>query len=49
MKVYPGIAVGWSGGENNIETLREELRMARTCMPGGFTVFCWGRDTKGRI
>jgi len=48
-KVYPGLAVGWSGGENNARTLKEELRMARAYLPGGFTIFYWGRDTKGRI
>ena len=48
-KIYPGLAIGWSGGENKSKVLKEQIEMVRTYEPGGFVVFYWSRDTAGRI
>ena len=48
-KIYPGLAISWSGGENKAKALREQIGMARAYAPGGFVVFYWSKDTAGRI
>ena len=48
-KIYPGLAISWSRGENKAKDLREQIGMARAYAPGGFVIFYWSKDTAGRI
>lgn len=48
-KIYPGLAISWSRGENKAKDLKEQIGMARAYAPGGFVIFYWSKDTAGRI
>ena len=48
-KIYPTVAVSWSRGEYNAKSLKEQIGLVRTYLPGGFKIFYWSADTVGRI
>ena len=48
-KIYPCIAVTWSRGINTSKAVKEQIGLVRAYAPGGFGLFSWDRDTRGRI
>lgn len=48
-KIYPTVAVSWSRGEYNAKSLKKQIGLVRTYLPGGFKIFYWSADTVGRI
>jgi hypothetical protein len=48
-KIYPGLAVEWSGGNNKAREVANQINLSRIYMPGGFVLFHWSPDTVGRI
>lgn len=48
-KIYPGLAVEWSGGNNKAREVANQINLSRVYMPGGFVLFHWSPDTVGRI